>query len=249
MVDAVVLAGGNAKGLAPVSAKGLVPVNGRPMVEYVVDTLSRCEDIGRICVVIPVEHSFNGTFKKVDVNVASGSLPAVAKAGLDFLEAKEPVLMLSTDIPLITPEAISDFLKRCSTKKAEFYYPIIRYGESEKRFPDVKRTYARIKEGRFTGGNMMLINPGFINRNFDLIERIYELRKQPVKIAKILGFSFLLRFILGMLTIGQLEGRIGHMTNAVCVAIETPYVEIGVDVDKKSDLQLVTVALSGGQNE
>ncbi len=247
MVDAVVLAGGNAKGLANVPAKGLVPINGRPMVEYVVDALSRCEDIGRICVVIPVEYSFNGLSKKVGVNVASGSLPAVAKAGLDFLQAKEPVLMLSADIPLITPEAVSDFLKKCSTKKAEFYYPIVRYGKSEKQFPSVKRTYARVKEGRFTGGNIMLVNPKFINRNFGLIERIYELRKQPLKIAQILGFSFLLKFILGMLTISQLEGRIGQMTNAVCVAIETPYVEIGVDVDKESDLQLVTVTLAGGE--
>lgn len=249
MVDAVILAGGSAKGLAQVPAKGLVPINGRPMVEYVIDALSRCKDVDRVCVVFPGEYSLNGSAGKADVVIASGSLPAVAKAGLDFLGATNPVLILSTDIPLISPEAISDFLERCSKRKAGFYYPIVKYGESEKRFPDVKRTYAKVKEGRFTGGNIVLVEPAFVNGNMALIERIYELRKQPVKIAQVLGIMFLLRFVLGLLSIVQIEDRVGQLTQSVCAAVETPFIEIGVDVDKESDLQLATIALGGGTHE
>ncbi|MCL6473151.1 MAG: nucleotidyltransferase family protein [Firmicutes bacterium] len=246
MVDAIILAGGSAKELDSAPAKGLVSINGRPMVEYVIGALRQCEDIDRICVVVPVEYSYSESSGKVGVKVASGTLPQVAKTGIDCLGSSKPVLMLSADIPLITPEAISDFLKRCAGYNADFYYPIVRYGESEKRFPDVKRTYARVREGRFTGGNIILINPRFINRNMGIIERIYELRKKPIKIAQVLGFSFLFRFVLGMLTIGQIEDRIGQLTNSVCRAVETPYVEIGIDVDKESDLQLVKAVLVGG---
>jgi len=249
LVDAVVLAGGSAKDLAPVSAKGLVPVNGRPMVEYVVDSLCRCTDIDRICVVLPVEHSFSCFDSKVGVAVADGSLPEVARAGINFLNADKPVLFLSADVPLITPEAITDFLDRCSEREAGVYYPIVRYGESEKRFPGIKRTYVRITEGRFTGGNIMLMKPQVITRNMELMERIYELRKSPFKLFQILGFTFLIKFVLGWLSISQVEERVGQMTNSICAGIITPFVEIGIDVDKESDLQLAAAALSGGNIE
>lgn len=249
MVDAVVLAGGDARNLASVPAKGLVPINGRPMVEYVIDALHRCADIDRICVVLPVEYSFADLNSEIGVVVVNGSLPRVIRAGIDFLGSNKPVLVLSADAPLITPEAISDFLDRCSERKAEICYPIIRYGESERRYPGVKRTYARIKEGRFTGGNITLIEPGTITRNMELIEHIYELRKSPLRLFRILGVIFLLRFILGRVSIRQVEERVSQMTKSVCAGVITPFIEIGLDVDKESDLQLATVVLSGGGSE
>lgn len=249
MVDAVVLAGGNAEGLASVPAKGLVPINGRPMVEYVVDALYHCKDVGRICVVMPAEHAFTKLGDRVEVIVANGSLPNVAKAGIDSLGAKRPILLLSADVPLLTPEAISDFLERCSERKVDLCYPIVRYGESEKRFPGIKRTYVRIREGRFTGGNIMLIKPEFVMGNMGLIESIYELRKSPFKLSRVLGFTFLIKFILGRLSIRQVEQRVSQMTQSTCAGVITPFIEIGIDVDKESDLKLSAMVLSGSEDE
>lgn len=245
MIDALVLAGGSAKGLAPVSTKGLIDINGKPMVEYVVDALCRCGDIDRVCVVLPVEHDFKRFKEKVDVVVASGTFPEVIKAGIDFLGTKNQFLLVTSDIPLITHDAISDFLERCSAQKAEICYPIVRYGEAEKRFPGVKRTYVRLKDGRFTGGNIALVTPEAINKITDLLDLIYKIRKEPLKIAKVLGFSFLLRLIFGLLSISQLEIRVGQLTKSICAGIITPFIEVGIDVDKESDLQLVVSALAG----
>lgn len=246
MIDAIVLAGGSAKDLDGAPAKGLVPINGRPMFEYVINALDRCEGIGRVCIMLPVEYLLNGTSGKAEVVVTGGDLPDVIKAGIDFLSTKNPVLILSADIPLVTPEAINDFLERCEGFEAELYYPIISHDEVEKRFPGVERTYVRLKEGRFTGGNAILVDPKFVAKNMENIKRIYELRKKPLAIARELGFSFLISFMLGSLTIGQLEERIGKLTRSVCVGVITPFAEIGVDVDKESDLQLAVMALAGG---
>lgn len=248
MVDAVVLAGGSAKGLAEVPAKGLVPINGRPMVEYVVEALRRCPDIENVCVVMPVVHALKQDGEHVKVVVASGNLPEVAKAGIDCLGAKNKVLVLSADIPLLTPEAVSDFLRRCREKDAELYYPIVRYGESEKRFPEVKRTYAKLREGRFTGGNIGLVEAGFVSKNMAFINQIYDLRKRPAKIIGVFGYWFLIRFALGWLSVSQLEKRISQITNTRCVTVVTPFIEIGVDVDKESDLELATRVLGGGES-
>ncbi|MBI4733681.1 MAG: nucleotidyltransferase family protein [Rubrobacteridae bacterium] len=245
MVDAIVLGGGNAKGLAQVPAKGLVPIDGRPMVDYVLNALIGCSDVDRICVVLPVEHAFIDFTKKIDTVVASGSLPAVAKAGFDFIGAKNKTLVLSADVPMISPESISDFLNRCRETEASFYYPIVRYGESEKLYPNVKRTYAKVKDGRFTGGNIALVEPAFVYKNVAVIERLYELRKKPVKIARFLGIGFLIKFVLGMLSIRDIEERVGEITSMKCTGIVTPYPEIGIDVDKDSDLRLATQAIAG----
>lgn len=249
MVDAIVLAGGNARGLAPVAAKGMVPINGRPMYEYIVETLLSCADIGRICVVLPSEEGTSYIDDRVTIKVASGSLPQVAKAGFECLATKKPVLMLSADVPLVTVEAISDFLLRCAKRDVDIGYPIIRYGEPERRFPGMKRTYVRLREGRFTGGNIMLMNPVVVLKNMDLMEHVYDMRKSPMKLFQILGFPFLVGFFLGMLNIRQMEQRVGDVLKATCAGIETPFIEIGVDVDKESDLKLVVAVLSGGQHE
>jgi GTP:adenosylcobinamide-phosphate guanylyltransferase len=245
VVDAIVLAGGNAKGLAQVPAKGLVPIGGRPMVDYVVNALSDCEDVDRICVVLPVEHVFKDFSKPIDTVVADGSLPVVVKAGFDYMVAKNKTLVLSADVPMISPESISDFLNRCADIEAAFYYPIVRYGESEKLYPDVKRTYVRVRDGRFTGGNIGLVKPEFVYKNVSVIEKLFELRKKPVKIARFLGFGFLIKFVLGMLNISNIEKRVGEITGMKCVGIITPYPEIGIDVDKDSDLILATQAIAG----
>ncbi|MEW5707236.1 MAG: nucleotidyltransferase family protein [Actinomycetota bacterium] len=250
MVSALVLAGGSAKELAAVPAKGLVPVNGRPMVEYVVDALHRCPDIDRICVVMPVEYSFNRQIEeKLSIVLADGNLLEVLKAGINSLNTEDMVLAMSADIPLITPEAISDFLQRCSKRKADIYYSIVKDDNIIKHFPSVKRTYARVREGNFTGGNLILLKPQFVEKNIELIERVLESRKKPVRIVRILGISFLLRFVLGLLEISQIEKRIGKLTRSACAGIITPFAEIGLDVDKQSDLELVEVALAGGVHE
>jgi GTP:adenosylcobinamide-phosphate guanylyltransferase len=245
VVNAIVLAGGNAKGLAQAPTKGLVPINGRPMVEYVLEALIDCKDIDRICVVIPVACSFENLSGKVEVVVTEGSLPNVAKAGLDRLGGNNKTLVLSADVPMISPESISDFLDRCKAKDVDFYYPVVRFGESEKRFPEVKRTYAKVREGRFTGGNIGLINPGFVYNNISLIEHLYDLRKSPFKLASFLGFGFLIRFVLGMLSIADVEKRFGKLTDSTCMGIITPYIEIGIDVDKESDLKLAAQVIGG----
>jgi GTP:adenosylcobinamide-phosphate guanylyltransferase len=245
VVNAIVLAGGNAKGLAQAPAKGLVPINGRPMVEYVLEALIECKDIDRICVVMPVDYSFDGLSQKVDVVVTKGSLPVVAKAGLDHLGENRKTLVLGADVPMISPESISDFLNRCKERDADFYYPIVRFGESEKQFPDVKRTYARVREGRFTGGNIGLIDPSFVYKNISLIEHLYDLRKSPFKLASFLGFGFLLKFLLGMLSMADVEKRFGKLTDSTCMGVITPYIEIGIDVDKESDLKLAAQVIGG----
>ena len=71
-----------------------------------------------------------------------------------------------------------------------------------------------------------------------LIEEAYEARKSPFKLAKMLGPKFIFKFLLRRLTIEELEERISSLIKAKGKAVVTSYPEIGMDVDKNSDLEL-----------
>ncbi|MEW6189230.1 MAG: nucleotidyltransferase family protein [Actinomycetota bacterium] len=247
-VDALILAGGTLKGISGEDkiSKALIEIEGKPMIEYVIDVLKDCPGIGRMVAVISSAASLGTWAQRVDrVLFKDGSLTENIEAGMEYLGGDQPILVLSSDIPLITPEAISDFLNRCSRKESRVYYPIISREDVEKSFPGVKRTYAVLKDGTFTGGNIALIDPKVIRDNRKLLERFYNLRKSPFQLARALGLRFILKFLFRMLTIAELEDKISHLIQAKGCAIITPYPEIGVDVDKDSDLELVRKILSG----
>lgn len=245
IADAVVLAGGSSKGLAEAPAKGLIDINGKPMVEYVLDALLACPSVGRICVVVPP--GIGGPWiEKADVVVESdGTLTQNFAKGVAGLKTSRKVIVLSSDIPLLTPEAIGDFLDRCAEEPARLYYPIIPEKDARNLFPDMKRTYVKMKEGSFTGGNIALIDPSLVDSHAGLMEEAYAMRKSPFKLAKRLGFKFVVKALLGTLSVKSAEERVGEMLGSPVKAVITPYPEIGLDVDKASDLEIIRKHLAG----
>lgn len=244
--DVIILAGGNARGLdESVSCKGLVQICGKPMVEYVVDALRSCPPIRDIVVVLP-DAGQDGWQSKVDrVVIHYGSVVDNFIAGVQTIPEDNRVLVLSADIPLITPEAIADYLDKCRPFDADLYYPISTKASVESKFPGVRRTYMTLREGTFTGGNIMLLNPATILDNRPLMESVFEARKSPLKLVRILGFGFILKFLLRMLTIDGLERKVSDIVGGQGKAVIVEYAEIGFDVDKPDDLALATQMLGG----
>lgn len=240
LVDAIVLAGrrndGKLREVAPnCEWEALIEVGQRPMVSYVVEALQGAID-GRICVVGPkeIEHVCPG----VTVVTPGQGLVDNILAGLDALHDAQWVLLSTSDIPMLTVDSVKDFLRRCFEIKADFYYPIVLKEHAEAKYPGVKRTYVRTREGTFTGGNLMLATPAVIRSCAKQAEDFIKFRKSPVMLARLVGPVFLLKFFLNRLTVPELEHKISTMFNAVGRAVPTPYAEIGVDVDKPDDLAL-----------
>ena len=241
-VDALVLSGGKTSekitfSNAPV--RGLVEIKGKPMLDYIFVALKNTSSIDRIVLVIPSFVTAQNWGSRIEVVVGDGSISQNIQVGLDRLDSDKPVLTMAADIPLITPQAIEDFLARCEKKQAEIYYPIIPRKEVEEKFPGSKRTYVSLKEGTFTGGNLALIIPSIIRRNASLMEDVYRLRKSPLRLSRILGFKFILKFLTRRLSLEEVEKVASELIKAKGCAIIAPYPEIGVDVDK--DIDLITV--------
>ncbi|WP_457631145.1 molybdenum cofactor guanylyltransferase [Oceanithermus sp.] len=237
-MNAVVLAGGSpADPLAArfgVASKTLVPVRGRPMVEYTLEAL-RGAGIERIVYAGPPAELEPAP----DVLVPDrGSLIANLEAGM--AEARsERLLVASGDNPFITAEAVRWLLD--NAPDAALVYPIIPREAVEKRWPGMRRTYARLRDGVFTGGNVIIIDKELFVRALPMARKIIELRKKPLALARLIGFGVLVKLLLGRLTIAELEARAEKLFGVPMRALVTPYPEVGADADSEEDFKWLEV--------
>lgn len=243
MIDCIILAGGGSGELARqegVSNKALIKTGEKEMVRIVLDVYQQMEEIGRMILVGPEkEMSFLKDDYDVEILPESNSLIGNLVLASRFLQTSNHLLISSADTPLLSVRAVQDFIQQCRPFDCDFYYPIVRKEESERVFPGEKRTYVSLKEGTFTGGNLFLVKSSAIEPSAPTVEKFLDSRKNPVKMASLLGTGFVLGMLVKKVSISQLEKRFSDLLKIKARAVISPYPEIGFDVDKPSDLELI----------
>ncbi len=250
--NAVVLGGGDpgdefaaAHGVA---VKPLIEVAGRPMGEWVLRALRDSGQVARVAYVGPLTPEMA---ELVDVRVTDrGTLIANLEAGVAALrepgraESGNPahrVLVVTADIPMLSGEQVREVL--ASAPDVGLVYPIVEKAVCEASYPGVKRTYARLKDGTFTGGNLFLLDPALIGKFLPRLRAVLDARKQPIKLAGIVGPVFIVKMLLGQLKIAELERRVSQILGVEARALITPHAAVGTDIDKPGDLALAEQVL------
>ncbi|MDH7569359.1 MAG: nucleotidyltransferase family protein [Armatimonadota bacterium] len=255
-LPAVILAGGKAGDRLAVHAgvayKALVPVGGRPMVAFVADALQAAQSITELVLVGPPEvaAAVPGARHVPDAGSFLGNISAgVAACG------HAPFCLLTTcDIPCVTGSVIDAFVVAAATREVDLAYPVVELALCQARFPGMHRTSLRLREGRFTGGNAVLVRPSFLARNSHLIEQVFAARKDPIRLAGMIGWETLGRVLLArwfpsLLSLPLLEARVGRLLGASVAAVQVPHPEIGADVDRPEDLCGVLPGQAGDDGE
>ena len=244
MFNAMILAGSKKKGPLEISAnvenKALISINNIPSINYIIDALKNSKNINKIVVVGPEKMLTKSIDNKIDKIVNSGEniLENIEK-GINYFHSDNSILILTSDIPLITAAAIDEFIKICVARKADVGYPIITKEEIIKKYPETERTYIRMKEGMICGGNIALLKPEVFFQNKSLINELFENRKAIQKYVKILGFKFIIKFLFKTLTFKEIEKRISEIVGFRSIAVKVSFPELMIDLDKVSDLKLI----------
>ena len=251
MYDAIILAGGeNNEPLTHYTSQpyeAMIDIAGKPMVEFVAWALAASPQVARIFVAGPAAELARCSFPANTSIVAGGrTIMETISLGMKALGHEDLTLVVTADIPLLPPAAINDFLDQCANISADLYYPIVTRDDNERRFPGNKRTYVRLREGTFTGGNIFLVNPRIVPRCMQVAERIIANRKNPFKLCCQLGWTFVVQFIFGSLKLDQVEQRVGAILGIRGAVIRSRFAELGIDVDKPSDLELVRNCFTQG---
>ena len=74
----------------------------------------------------------------------------------------------------------------------------------------MKRTYARLKDGTFTGGNLFLLDPTLIGKFLPRLRAVLYARKQPREAGGHRRPAFIFKMLLGQLKIAELEARVSR---------------------------------------
>lgn len=247
-VSALVLAGRANEGvfreISTATNEALIDICGQPMVEYVLRAARDAVTVGRITVVGRTDVRPHVAADEGFVEAGDDVIDNVV-LGVESLGDALPVLVLTSDIPFVTGPVIDGFVRQCLARTADLYYPAISDEVCERRFPGVKRTYVRLADGMFTGGNVFVLNPQIVPELADKAKAFVAARKSPAKLAGLLGPLFVVKLLLGSLSLSELEAKVSRMFGIRGAVIVSGSPEIGVDVDKLSDLELARRALAG----
>ena len=249
----MILAGGKAKpdmtALTGQTNRALAVVGGRTLLDCVTAALTEADNVGPLTVVGDVP----GDVRYTQIP-DRGDFVANVAAGTDALPDADYLLFATSDLPFLTGAITADFVRdglaRAAQTSADIIYPIVPVAECYARFPNVKRTSLRLREGVFTGGNLMLIRPSFLRERRAWIAESYAARKSVLKIARMLGPGAILRLAVSqkmapnLLTLAWLENRVSRLIGATGRALICHAPELATDLDRPSDFAAVGIALS-----
>ena len=197
MLDVVVLAGGTEKGEFAVQTgiahRPLLEVGGKPILYHVLTALNGSPRVDRVALVAPEPVLKAADELMVDCRVTAGEefvenmTPGVNSLCCEHTGADDRVLIVTGDLPLINAPAITDFVDRAVNSHAEVAYPIIPRESSERTFPGGRRTYVRLSDGVFTGGNAVVVTRGFVDRQSSVARPALRLPQEPLQTRPPLG--------------------------------------------------------------
>lgn len=260
-MDAIISAGASAGQADPllqyagVARKALIPVGGRPMIQCVTDALSGSHYVDRL-IVVGLDATCGIDFgpKPVIFVPQVGGLIANYVAGveraLQDTADRDHLLIAACDIPLITPAIVDDHLAGMLRTDHDVYYSIIRKETMLARFPDSRRSYARLRDGVFCGGSLSLISARVMtSESRRLWDELLNRRKNVFRQAALIGFDVLLRLITGTLTLAAAEARADRIIGVKCKAYISDHAEIGMDVDKPFQLEIARRSIGVSDNK
>ena len=220
---------------AGVSHKGLIVLGGETLLARVLKAL---RDAGATRIGVSTnDEALAGQLGPDAERIASTPSPSLSvREGAQALGT--PLLVTTVDHALLQPEWVRQFI---DSTPADADIAVLLAPEAVVRAaaPQTKRTYLKFRDGRYSACNLFLLRTPKSLAAVDLWRRVEAHRKQPWRVALLLGPRMLLGYALGLLTLDGAVALIGRRAGVKAAAVRTPYGLAAVDVDKPSDLDLV----------
>ncbi len=141
----------------------------------------------------------------------------------------ERLLYATSDLPYVTAPAIEDFLSRTSPRALAI--PLTDSADFERRFPGAPPFGLVLAGERVVNGGVFAVPDASIPKLTALATRFFEARKQPWRMAGLVGPMVLLRFLFRRLRVADLERMAAHALDAPAGATRRCAPELAYDVD------------------
>jgi GTP:adenosylcobinamide-phosphate guanylyltransferase len=248
-MDAIVTAGGIPQPDDPLytyshgDSKALIDVAGKPMVQWVLDALGDAKNVDNVIVIGLTSKSGVTCKKPLHFISNQGRMLANIVAGVDKVleldKKSEYVLVVSSDIPTLKPEMVDWLVETCMETQEDLYYGVCPREVMEARFPNSKRTYTKLKGIELCGADINISHVRMATEHLDMWESLIGTRKSPLRQASIIGFGTLFRVLTRSITLDELVEVVCERIGIQARAIQWPYAEPCMDVDKPHQLELL----------
>jgi GTP:adenosylcobinamide-phosphate guanylyltransferase len=231
-----------------VASKALIPICGVQMIDYVFEALRRSA-IGSAPIWIsglPVDVIRKNAKPNVaamlsDVRqAAAGDGPAAGVLRAASGGLVPPFLITTCDHPLLSADILDTFVDKALATKADIAVGLASRQVIEAVYPNVDRTYLKFSDGQYSGCNLFLVRTQLGLKGVQFWLSVEQDRKNPLKLALRFGIFSLLRMIIKPMGLDAAFSHASKRIGARIVPVLLPFADASVDVDKPSDLELVT---------
>jgi len=258
MVNAVVVGGGMDARLAGrfrEASKGLIAIGGKPCAQHVLEAVRATAGVERIALVGPpaLVESASGGWARLPARrpaggaevrlVEEGSIVAKLLAATAALGSERKLLLVTCDIPLVTPEGLGEVIGRCPEECA-FFHPLVEKSAAVREFPEHKWVFLKLREGEVVTTNVFVLDPGWLLRRGDLARELETLRRHPARLALRWGLGFLLKFKLGLLSLAYCEQFFSEFLGGPCRGMICEDTALAMDLDRPEDVGMLERALA-----
>lgn len=237
-----------------VPAKCLAPVGGAPMVLRVLDALAAARRVGSRIVCGPPAAVLEGQ-RELRERLAAGGVTWVAPEATPSASARAavagvpdpvPVLLTTADHALLTAEMVDDFCGRAGAAGADVAIGVTRHAAVARAYPATRRTVLRLRDGGYCTCNLFAFLTPAGREAIAFWRRVEQERKRPLRlVAGVLGWTGLVRYALGSLSLAAGAERASARLGVRVRAVTVPFPEAAIDVDTPEDLRLVRGVVEG----
>ncbi len=228
--------------------KALLDIAGKPMVQWVLDALSETNRVDDVVLIGLTEDSGVNCKKPLTFIPNQGGMIENIIGGIHKVMEIHPqagrVLLASSDIPGISAAMVDWEIETALASDVDLCYTVVKREVVEARYPHSHRTYLRLKGLEVCGGDLNVIHTSVVRMNPEIWEKLIASRKNPLKQAAILGIDTLVLMLLRVITLDVAVERLASRLHMTGRAILCPYAEVGMDVDKPNQLEMMRADLA-----
>lgn len=249
-MDVIVMAGGipgREDALYPVTQggyKAMLMLSGKPMIQWVLDVLSRAPSVERVAVVGLPPITALDCEKPLVMLSKTGEMVENVRTGAVELAKQNPaskkVLILAADLPAITVDIVEWLVAQVEESDHDLYGFVIERKAINAVYKDIRRTFAHLKDAEVSLADVAGMKTEFAGHaEHPLWQKLVEARTSPTRQAAMLGYDVLFLLMLRQLKLKEAETSINRKLGIDSIAIPCPFVELALDVDRPQDLEFL----------
>lgn len=229
--------------LQGVSHKCLVEVDGTVMLERVIDAIAASEHVDRIYVSIESEAILReapGLAEALDSGrihflPSADNLFASVATAVETIEDPYPLLISTGDNALHTTEYIDHFCREYAASEGDGFAGFTPAQVILDAYPDGKRAFHELKDGGWSSCNLYGLSNDKAMRAARAFETGGQFGKQPRRLLKAMGLSFVIKYRFKLTTLKGLAEHLSRRWNLTLSPVMMPFADAPIDVDNVGD--------------